>query len=171
MYFKCTLQLACNGACSHMLPPECVRQETVFFHENELQFLLKFLHSSPLVLLSLLRTWRPCSFLDPSFNPIPFFRSLLSFAYWFSSETEALYKVCPHAEMLIVACWIMPYREYGAEPRLCTESMTLMFQPQTNVHMCTYTYSQQQHCVNDANGYIPGMATSTRFQMTTIIDN
>lgn len=161
-----------------MLPPECVRQETVhsftvqsFFHENELQFLLKFLHSSPLVLLSLLRTWRPCSFLDPSFNPIPFFpfSPFLSFAYWFSSETEALYKVCPHAEMLIVACWIMPYREYGAEPRLCTESMTLMFQPQTNVHMCTYC--QQEYCVNDANGNIPGMATSALFQMTTVIDN
>jgi len=37
----------------------------------------------------------------------------------------------------------MPYREGGAEPRFCTESMTLMFQPQTNVHMC-HIYGQQK---------------------------
>lgn len=80
------------------------------------------------------------------------FSPFQSFAYWFSSETEAFYGVCPHADMLIVASWIVPYRVYGAEQRLCTESMThaLMFQPLTNVHMC-HAYGRRELCVNDAN--------------------
>jgi len=53
----------------------------------------------------------------------------------------------------------MPYREGGAEPRFCTESMTLMFQPQTNVHMCHIMASRNRPMCK-------GMATSTRFQMT-----
>lgn len=91
-------------------------------------------------------------------SPFFAFSFFLSFSYWFSSETEALYEVCPHAEMLIVAWWIMPYRECGADSYVSTSNKCS--------HVPHIWPAGTGQCVNDVNGYIPGMATSTRFQMT-----
>lgn len=104
---------------------------------------------------NLLFPWSLIQSVSSLFAFFPF----LSFAHWLSSDTEALYGVGPHAEMFIVACWIMLYRERGAQPRLCIESMplALMFQPQTNVHMCR-TYGQRKQRVK--------MATSIWLKMS-----